>query len=129
VLIFPESHPLATRESLDFAEVLDQPFVCLHAGSAIHTFTMNAAAQLGGSLDVRIQVRSFNAVCRMVGAGVGIGMVPNSSIVTVNGLKAVKINDAWAPRDLQLCVRSRTALSSGAAALFDHLAAKGSEQS
>jgi DNA-binding transcriptional LysR family regulator len=138
VLIFPESHPLATRESLDFAEVLDQPFVCLHAGSAIHTFTMNAAAQLGGSLDVRIQVRSFNAVCRMVGAGVGIGMVPNSSIVVpqgdflqgaVNGLKAVKINDAWAPRDLQLCVRSRTALSSGAAALFDHLAAKGSEQS
>ena len=138
VLIFPENHPLATREALDFAEVLDQPFVCLHAGSAIHTFTMNTAAQLGGSLDVRIQVRSFNAVCRMVGAGVGIGMVPHSSIVVpqgdflqgaVNGLKAVKINDAWAPRDLQLCVRTRAALSSGAAALFDHLAAKGREQS
>jgi DNA-binding transcriptional LysR family regulator len=98
---------------------------------------MNAAAQLGGSLDVRIQVRSFNAVCRMVGAGVGIGMVPNSSITipqgdflqgAVDGLKAVKINDAWAPRDLQLCVRSRSALSSGAAALFDHLVTKGSEQ-
>jgi DNA-binding transcriptional LysR family regulator len=93
---------------------------------------MNAAAQLGRSLDVRIQVRSFNAVCRMVAAGVGIGMVPNSSIprgdfqsATVHGLKTVKINDAWAPRDLQLCVRSRAALSPAAAALFDHLAGKG----
>jgi DNA-binding transcriptional LysR family regulator len=61
----------------------------------------------------------------MVAAGVGIGMVPNSSIATVHGLKTVKINDAWAPRDLQLCVRSRSGLSSAAAALFDHLAGKG----
>ena len=115
VLIVPADHPLTTRDALDFAEVLNQPFVCLHAGSAIHTFMMNAAAQLGGNLDVRIQVRSFNAVCRMVAAGVGIGMVPHSSIVAVDGLKALKINDAWAPRDLQLCVRSRAALSLSAA--------------
>jgi len=128
VLIVPDYHPLATREALDFSEALDQPFVCLHAGSAIHTFMMNAAAQLGARLDVRIQVRSFNAVCRMVAAGVGIGMVPNSSNVAVDGLKALKINDNWAPRNLQLCVRSRTALSPAAAALFDHLAAKGRAQ-
>ncbi len=128
VLVMPADHLLARQETLNFAEVLDQPFVCLHAGSAIHTFMMNAAAQLGGSLDVRIQVRSFNAVCRMVAAGVGIGMVPNSSIVAVDGLRTVKINDAWAPRDLQLCVRSRAALSPAAAALFDHLAGKGSEK-
>lgn len=137
VLIVPADHPFADRTALDFAEVLNQPFVCLHAGSAIHTFMMNAAAQLGGNLDVRIQVRSFTAVCRMVAAGVGIGMVPNSSIVapqedflrvTVDGLKAIKITDPWAPRDLQLCVRSRAALSSSAAALFDHLASKGSAQ-
>ena len=92
---------------------------------------MNAAAQLGGRLDVRIQVRSFNAVCRMVAAGVGIGMVPHSA-VPVGDLRArparlqtVQITDAWAPRDLQLCVRSRAALSPAAAALFDHLAGKG----
>jgi len=132
VLVVPAGHRLAGRAAVDFAEVLDQPFVCLHAGSAIHTFMMNAAAQLGSSLDVRIQVRSFNAVCRMVAAGVGIGMVPRSaaSLETtaspaVDGLKTVKINDSWAPRDLQLCVRSRAALSPAATALFDHLVDKG----
>ena len=35
VLIVPAGHPLAGRSAVDFAEVLDQPFVCLHAGSAI----------------------------------------------------------------------------------------------
>lgn len=127
VLVVPAAHPLAARGAVDFAEVLGEPFVCLHAGSAIHTFMMNAAAQLGGSLDVRIQVRSFNAVCRMVAAGVGIGMVPRSAApgVAVDAIKTVEINDAWAPRDLQLCVRSRAALSPAASALFDHLAGKG----
>lgn len=125
VLIVPAGHPLAGRETVAFAEVLAEPFVCLHAGSAIHTFMMNAAAQLGGRLDVRIQVRSFNAVCRMVTAGVGIGMVPLSSVSPGSGLVIVHITDDWAPRDLQLCVRSRAALSPAAAALFDHLAGKG----
>ena len=128
VLVVPASHALARQPAASFADVLGEPFVCLHAGSAIHTFMMNHAARLGGRLDVRIQVRSFNAVCRMVAAGVGIGMVPRSSVAAVDGLKTVEITDPWAPRDLQLCTRSRAALSPAAAALFDHLAEKGRAQ-
>ena len=64
----------------------------------------------------------------MVAAGVGIGMVPRSSVVAVDRLKTVEITDPWAPRDLQLCTRSRAALSPAAAALFDHLAEKGRAQ-
>ncbi len=122
VLIVPPGHRLAGRPALAFAEALGEPFVCLHAGSAIHTFMMNHAARLGGRLDVRIQVRSFAAVCRMVAAGVGIGMVPRSA---ADGVATVEITDDWAPRDLQLCVRTAAALSPAAAALFAHLAARG----
>ncbi len=125
VLIVPATHRLAGQQAVAFAEVLGEPFVCLHAGSAIHTFMMNAAARLGGRLDVRIQVRSFNAVCRMVGAGVGLGMVPRSSAPADPALSIVEITDDWAPRDLQLCIRARQSLSPAAAALFDHLARKG----
>lgn len=128
VLVVPAWHELAKRARLDFAEVVRYPFVCLHAGSAIHTFMMNEAARLGARLDVRIQVRSFNAVCRMVGAGVGIGMVPFSSAPGSEGAGylpqppvVVEINDPWAPRDLQLCVRDPARLSPVAAALYQHL--------
>ena len=128
VLIVPPSHPLAGEAAVAFARVLGEPFVCLHAGSAIHTFMMNHAAQLGGRLDVRIQVRSFNAVCRMVAAGVGIGMVPRSAVGTADAVRLIEITDPWAPRDLQLCVRSRSALPAAAQALLVHLAGMGSGQ-
>lgn len=124
VLIAPAGHPLATRAQLRFAEVLDYAFVMLHAGSAIHTFTMNAATALGRHLDVRIQVRSFEAVCRMVGAGVGIGLVPRSAVPSA-GLReppvVVALDETWAQRDLQVCVRQGAELSGFAAALVDKL--------
>ena len=59
----------------------------------------------------------------MVAAGVDIGMVPRSAVA--DGLCIVEITGDWAPRDLQLCIRSRVCLTPAARALFDHLAAKG----
>jgi DNA-binding transcriptional LysR family regulator len=124
VLITPAAHPLAARARVRLVDVLDYPFVMLHAGSAIHTFTMNAAAALGRHVDVRIQVRSFEAVCRMVGAGVGIGLVPRTA-VPGGGLRepptVVELDEPWAQRDLQVCVRRRAELSGFAAALVESL--------
>ncbi|MDF3195850.1 LysR substrate-binding domain-containing protein [Pseudomonas sp. 1928-m] len=123
VLITPTDHPLATQASSLFAQVLDYPFVMLHSGSAIHTFTMNAAAALGRHLEVRIQVRSFEAVCRMVSAGVGIGMVPRSAVTAGAPLAVVELEEPWAQRDLKVCVRKRELLSGFAAELVDCLTA------
>ena len=128
VLIVPTGHALSHCTQVGFAEVLDHAFVMLHAGSAIHTFTMNAAAALGRHLDVRIQVRSFEAVCRMVGAGVGIGLVPRSA-VKMAGLAdppvVVAMDEPWAQRDLQICVRKGAEPSGFAAALVAHLRRSG----
>jgi len=74
---------------------------------------------------VRIQVRSFEAVCRMVGAGVGIGLVPRGAALQVAGLSEppvlVELDEPWAQRDLQICVRKGTVLTGFAAALVAHL--------
>ncbi|MBL8422991.1 MAG: LysR family transcriptional regulator [Candidatus Accumulibacter phosphatis] len=124
VLITPVAHPLAACASVRFGEVLDHPFVMLHAGSAIHTFTMNAAAALGRHINVRIQVRSFDAVCRMVGAGVGVGLVPRSALSRgerEQSPSVVELDESWAQRDLQVCVRKRKDLSGFAAALVSGL--------
>jgi DNA-binding transcriptional LysR family regulator len=128
VLIVPASHALAGQGQVRFADVLDAPFVMLHAGSAIHTFTMNAAASLGRHLNVRIQVRSFEAVCRMVGAGVGVGLVPCSAAsgrVMREPPVIVKMDEPWARRDLQICVRQGAALSGFAVALVENLRQSG----
>lgn len=132
VLITPAAHPLAMQARTRFAEVLDYPFVMLHAGSAIHTFTMNTAAALGRHVNVRIQVRSFEAVCRMVGAGVGIGLVPRSAASGQNLREpptVVELDEPWAQRDLQVCVRQGAVLSGFAADLVAHLTRQGAAAS
>jgi DNA-binding transcriptional LysR family regulator len=128
VLIAPAEHALAQRASTLFAQVLDYPFVMLHAGSAIHTFTMNAAAALGRHLEVRIQVRSFEAVCRMVSAGVGVGLVPLGAVpagAARAALTVIELDEPWAQRDLKVCVRKRELLSGFSAALLACLVGEG----
>ena len=126
VLITPSTHPLAKTARTRFSAVLDHPFVMLHAGSAIHTFTMNTAATLGRHINVRIQVRSFEAVCRMVSAGVGIGLVPRSAVPGSatdehEPPTMVELDEDWAQRDLQICVRRTESLSGFAATLVSTL--------
>lgn len=124
VLIVPAGHQLGDATRVRFADVIDHPFVMLNAGSAIHTFTMNAAAALGRHLNVRIQVRSFEAVARMVGSGVGLGLVPRSALRSVELREPpaiVELDETWAQRDLQVCIRARGSLSGFAAMLVETL--------
>jgi DNA-binding transcriptional LysR family regulator len=66
----------------------------------------------------------------MVGAGVGIGLVPRSA-VSGAGLReppvVVEMDETWAQRDLQVCVRQGVALSGFAAALVKTLRRDGVE--
>ena len=120
VLIAPAEPAISGWQNMSFTDALDYPFVMLHAGSAIHTFTTNAAAALGRHLEVRIQVRSFEAVCRMVSAGVGLGLVPRSAVPEVSThfpLSVVELDESWAQRDLKVCCRTQESLSRFAAEL------------
>jgi len=126
VLAVPPGHPVSARARIGFDAVAREPFVTLHAGSAIHTFLMNLTRALGVSLDVRIQVRSFPAILRLVGAGVGFGVVPRSAILAHQGPRAfavVDLDEDWAQRDLRICQRAGIRLSPQAQALLDHLQA------
>lgn len=124
VLIAPLGHAISNQASISFADALEYPFVMLHVGSAIHTFTMNAATALERHLEVRVQVRSFEAVCRMVSAGVGLGLVPRSAVPETPSrfpLSVVELHEPWAQRDLKVCCRSKTTLSPFASELVTSL--------
>jgi len=128
VLVTPPCHPMSARARVRIGEVLDQPFVMLHAGSAFHTGLMNYVAETGGRLDVRIEVRSFEAVCRMVSAGVGVGLVPLGAVpagTSRGSLAVIELDEPWAQRDLKVCVRKREALSGFSAALLACLVGEG----
>lgn len=124
VLLARKDHPLARKPDVSFAEIADLDFVGMHAGGGINTQMSEAASKLGKSLRVRARVSSHHALCLMVKAGLGIGVLPKHSVqpyLRTLPIKAIPLNEPWAKRKLVLCVRSYTELSVAARLLVDHL--------
>jgi DNA-binding transcriptional LysR family regulator len=126
VLVVARDHPLAKRSKIAFAQVLDHDFVGLERGSALQRFLAAKAARIGRVLRLRVQLRSFDAVCRLVACNVGIGIVPQTTARRVKKMlpiAAVGLADAWALRDLTICVRNLAELPPYARQFVEHLRA------
>ncbi|TMJ48417.1 MAG: LysR family transcriptional regulator, partial [Alphaproteobacteria bacterium] len=109
VLVVARDHPLAKRAKIAFARVLDHDFVGLERGSALQRFLAAKAARIGRVLRLRVQLRSFDAVCRLVACNVGIGIVPQTTArraAKTQPIAIVTLADPWALRDLTICVRN-----------------------
>jgi DNA-binding transcriptional LysR family regulator len=123
-LIVPDGHPLAHRTTVSFRETLDFDFVGLHTGSALNLQLLKVASELSRTVKMAIQVTSFDAACMMVGAGLGIAVLPHAAAlpyIATQRINIVSISDAWAARDLKICVRSLASLSVAAQLLVKHL--------
>lgn len=123
VLLVPNDHPLAARDCVRFSETLDHAYVALSSGTHLNFQLIKAANDLGRSLKIRIEVSSYDALCGMVQAGVGIGILPEGSmsIYKIDRAKTVRLDEAWTSRELSVCVRSREGLSVAAGLFLDHL--------
>jgi DNA-binding transcriptional LysR family regulator len=124
VLVVAREHPLAKRTKTAFAQVLDHDFVGLDRSSALQRFLAGKAALSGKPLRLRVQLRSFDAVCRMVECTVGIGIVPETTarrVARTMAIAVVPLTDAWALRELAICVRRASELPPYARHLVEHL--------
>ena len=126
VLVIARDHPLAHRSKIGFEEVLDHDFVGLDRASALQRFLADKASRSGRPLKLRVQLRSFDAVCRLVECNVGVGIVPASTVrraAASMAIKAVDLTDAWAIRELTICVRNFDDLPPYAQQLVAHMRA------
>ena len=126
VVVAPPDHPLAARSSVRFAEVLDYDLVGLDRASSLQRFLAGKAAREGRPLRLRVQLRSFDAVCRLVECGVGVGVVPATTAARAArtmALARVELADDWAVRELTIVVRADQDLRPYAKALVESLKA------
>ncbi|WP_275630006.1 LysR family transcriptional regulator [Pseudomonas sp. 273] len=124
VLVLRAEHPLAGLRQVAFADTLDNDFVGLHSASSINMRTHEAPRRAGKVLRLRIHVPSFDAVCRMVQADMGVGILPRQAFELFGGalgLRAVALSDDWAERELLLVARELESLSPVSRLLFEHL--------
>jgi len=126
MLVVANEHVLATRSEVEFSEVLDHDFIGLDRASALQRFLANKAARLGRPLKLRVQLRSFDAVCRLVERNVGLGIVPETTVrwaAKSMAIKAVALTDIWALRELTICIRDFKSLPPYAQQLVEHMRA------
>jgi DNA-binding transcriptional LysR family regulator len=126
VVVASADHPIARRESIAFAEVLAHDLVGLERSSSLQRFLAGKAAREGLPLRLRVQLRSFDSVCRMVECGVGVGVVPKTTAARAAKsmrLGVVDLTDDWALRELRICVRAMDRLGLYARELVNELKA------
>ncbi len=123
-LVVPRGHRFARRRRMAFAQTLDEPMVGMHPASTLQTFLAQVTEQLGQPQKLRVQLSSFDAMCRMIGAGVGIGIVPESAArryLAPMGLVLIELEDAWSVRERYILVREEARMPAYAQSLIDLL--------
>ncbi len=124
VLIAPVGDAIVQRRQTNFHDVAARDFVGLTEASALQTHIATHAAQLGVRLRIRARLRSFDAICQMVEAGVGLAIIPEAAARRYSRstrIKTVRMSDPWTSRRLAICMRSRQSLPRPVQQLADHL--------
>lgn len=124
VLVTAANHELSATERIAFADTLGYDFVGLDRTSSLQRFLSEKAERAGRRLKLRVQLRSFDAVCRLVECNVGIGVVPQTTAARnrkTMALHRIELSDDWALRNLSICVRRIEDLPIHAQDLVRHL--------
>ncbi|SFR86451.1 transcriptional regulator, LysR family [Mitsuaria sp. PDC51] len=124
VLVAPAGHPLARRKAVRWAQAVEYDFVTLAKATSLHKRLEMETETLGRRLKNRIQVRSFDAMCRMVAAGMGIAVLPDVAVEPLLkplDLRRVALDEPWSDRRLLIGVRDLDGLPRHVRVFIDHL--------
>jgi DNA-binding transcriptional LysR family regulator len=107
VLAVALHHPVSRRRAIAFGETLEFDYIGLE-GNSISLLSGGTVRELDKFSKARIQVGTLGALCRMVEANLGVGILPESIARRHEKSMAIRIlrlTDSWAERQLQIFVR------------------------
>lgn len=132
IVIAHPNDPITRFMSLRLADMLDDcRFVGLNQFNSIQSFLDRIAHGMGKRVNLRIQVGSFDAVCRMVEAGAGVAIVPGAcarSYAHSANLRLLPLQDSWARRTISLVRQRQRLLPQFSEALIRHLVDAAAQQ-
>ena len=98
----PQGHPRAGAESLSLKDLRGEPFVMLRDGHCFRDLSVAACNSAKITPNIAFESGQFSSVLAMVGAGVGISMVPEMAIDRDATCCYVRLRDARARRTIVL---------------------------
>ena len=121
--VHPE-HPLAAQDAVRFEDTLKHEHVGMPPGTAVYTMLHKAAARAGRPIKCRVVVSNFDGAFRVVGANLGVSVVPKevASLYEAAGqIKTVRLMNDWATRQFVVCFRHLDDLTPAARKLLEFL--------
>lgn len=131
VLVVSNGHPLQRYESVYLDQAREFDFLGYFPRHSFESFMELAGHSLTGPLNVKIQVSNYEARCRMIREGLGIGIMPEGIADTYTsqlGLSKVQLKDDWASRQFYLCVRDPETLRESSRSLFEFFVRQAAER-
>jgi DNA-binding transcriptional LysR family regulator len=119
VLIAPTDHPLFIDQTVRLQDILRYELVGMNMSTSLMRQINGQASLSGQTARLRVQVRGFDTMCKMVAAGVGVAILPHLSALPLApalGLTIQRIEGDWVRRRLYLAMRDRKQLSMAAQA-------------
>ena len=109
---------------LRFSELLGEELVQMGFDTAMTRLLSAKADEADQPLRLRVAVDSFDAVCRLIAAGFGVGILPEmaaASHVQSSVLRLIELDEPWAVRQMLICVKADAEQSGASKFLTDYL--------
>ncbi|HSV36057.1 MAG TPA: LysR family transcriptional regulator [Ramlibacter sp.] len=127
VLLVPQDHRFAQQPCVAIRHAVEEDLVTLARSASLTRKVIAAAEAVGRTVRIRVQVRSFDTMCRMVACRLGLAVMPQAAAglyAQALGLCIVGLDGVQVERRLLLAMRKRSELSLAAAALVDMIEAE-----
>ncbi|WP_196073101.1 LysR family transcriptional regulator [Nakamurella alba] len=100
VLAVPERHPAAQRPAIAIGEVAAEPFIALQAGYGMRRILDELTGRAGFRPRITFESTDMATVVGLVGAGLGVGVVPAEQVTTPVGVRLVPLLDDGSFREV-----------------------------
>lgn len=126
VVALPAGHALSGRRDTTLGALSGAALVGLTEDSPLQQHIEQHARRAGVALACRVRVRTLEAACELVQAGIGAAIVPRATLQRLPvPVGSVPLAERWARRRLVIATRRDGALTAAARALVAHLAHAG----
>jgi LysR family hydrogen peroxide-inducible transcriptional activator len=120
----PKSHKLARHRSLSLKDLRSEPFLLLRDGHCFRDTAVAACDRARLHPQVVFESGQFSSLLSMVGAGMGVSIVPEMAIEKNSPCRYVPIADEQASRTIGTVVLRGRSLSRTHVAFIEHVQAK-----
>jgi LysR family hydrogen peroxide-inducible transcriptional activator len=100
--VLPEVHPLADKGSIATGELRGEPFVMLRDGHCFRDLSLSVCGSARIKPNIAFESGQFSSVLGMVGAGIGVSIVPEMAVDRSLACRYVRLRDEGAVRRIVL---------------------------